>query len=208
MNSALFNNREEAALTLAEKLKKYKNKNCVVLAIPRGGVPLGKIIAETLNCPLDLLFTKKIGHPFNKEFAVGAVSLYGFTVNPTATDISASYLNNQAEEILNKLKEKKKILCGERASLSLKNKIVIVVDDGIATGQTILAALPHLRETGAAKIIVAVPVAPLDISSSIVSLTDNYICLYEAPTFNSIGAFYKDFSQVSDEEVKTIMKNH
>lgn len=206
MTSAIFKNREDAAFALAKKLQAYQNKNCVVLAIPRGGVPLGKIIADELHCPLDLLFVKKIGHPFHKEYAVGAVSLYGVSVNPDAVDVDPAYIKTEAELLINNLKEKKKNLCGNKPAVPIKGKTVIVVDDGIATGQTLLAAIPQIRRADAERIIVAVPVAPADISERFGKLTDEFICLHTDSNFSSIGAFYDDFSQVNDEEVKALLR--
>jgi putative phosphoribosyl transferase len=205
MIPVLFKNREDAAYKLADKLKAYKSKDCLVLAIPRGGVPLGKIIANELGCDLDLLYTKKIGHPLNKEYAVGAVSLYGVSKNQDASDVSDAYLIEQAEIIRRNLLVKKKELSGNKESINIENKTVIIVDDGIATGQTIEASINHLKEAGAKQIIIAVPVAPASAALIFSEKVNGFICLHTEEHFSSIGAFYEDFSQVSDEEVKNLL---
>jgi putative phosphoribosyl transferase len=205
MIPVLFKNREDAAHKLAEKLQAFKSMDCLVLAIPRGGVPLGKIIANELGCDLDLLYTKKIGHPHNKEYAVGAVSLYGLSRNPNAPDVSDAYLVEQAGIIRRKLLEKKKELSGNNESISIENKTVIIVDDGIATGQTIAASINHLKEAGAKQIIIAVPVAPTSAAIFFSEKVNGFICLHTEDHFSSIGAYYEDFSQVSDEEVKNLL---
>ncbi len=202
---AIFRNREEAAIRLAQELQRYKNTNALVLAIPRGGVPLGAIIAKNLNAELKLLFSKKIGHPFNKEYAIGAVTLFGYTINDDCRDVSTDYIESETVKIRESLQEKQKRLVGSEEILIIKDRLVIIIDDGIATGQTILASIQLLKDQSPKKLIVAVPVAPTRTVAKISRMVDELICLHITDDFSGIGQFYDDFSQVSDEEVRSLI---
>lgn len=197
----MFENRLDAASKLAEKLSRYKNTDAVVLAIPRGGVAIGKEIADKLNIPLEIILSKKIGHPRNPEFAIGSVSELGMVINDDIMDISMDYIQNEAARLQLQLKEKYKLFMGDRKPTDLKNKIVILVDDGIATGNTILATINMIKKKFPKKLIVAVPVAPPDTTRKINKEVDEMICLLTPADFYAVGQFYADFSQVSDEEV-------
>lgn len=203
---AIFKNREHAAIQLAQKLEHVKDSNALVLAIPRGGVPLGVIIARHLNAELDLLFSKKIGHPFNKEYAIGAVTSLGYTLNDDCTDVDKEYIEHEISTIRAALVEKQKRLIGKEQHLILNGKTVIIVDDGIATGQTILASIELIKRESPERIIIAVPVAPTHTSSMLAKHVDQVICLHTTDNFSGIGQFYDDFTQVSDEEVKDLIK--
>lgn len=202
----MFNNREDAALKLAEKLEKYKNTNGIILAIPRGGVPVGFTIAKKLKLPLEIILSKKIGHPFNSEYAIGSVTLHNIILNENIKDVSKEYIQKERLEILNKLKEKYKIFMGEKKQTDLKNKTVIIVDDGIATGNTILAAIEDIKQNKPKEIIVAAPVAPKSVASKLSKLVDDFICLELPIEFMAVGQFYKNFSQVNDEDVIELIK--
>jgi putative phosphoribosyl transferase len=196
----IFKNRYDAAMRLIPLLNKYKNEEGIVLAVPRGGVPIGYYIAKAYNLPLELLLTKKIGHPVNSELAIGAVSIDEQIIDDRF-NIPEAYIENETKKIRESLKERNKKFMGNRKPLEVKNKIVIIVDDGIATGNTLLAAIQMMKQKKAKKIIIAVPVAPYETANKIKEQVDDFICLYAPEDFWGVGQFYDDFSQVSDEEV-------
>jgi putative phosphoribosyl transferase len=200
-----FVDRFDAAAKLAKKLEKYKDQDGVILAVPRGGVPLGYYIAHYLNFTLDLLMTKKLGHPFNEEFAIGAVGLEDAIVEETE-GISPEYIEKETVNIQKQLRERYKKFMGEREPLNIEGKIVIIVDDGVATGRTILATLKMLRSKRPKKLIVAVPVASEQAAERISKEVDEFICLHTPNPFYGVGRFYQDFSQTSDEVVIKLLK--
>lgn len=173
----LYKNRIDAALRLIPLVEKYKNENGVILAVPRGGIPLGFILAKHLKFPLDILLTKKIGHPQNKELAIGAVSMDGEIIDPRF-DIPKAYLEHEIPKIRKSLNEKYIRYMGSRQPVSLNNKIVIIIDDGLATGNTILAAIRVIRKKHPAKIVVAVPVAPESAKKKLENYADDFLCPY------------------------------
>jgi putative phosphoribosyl transferase len=201
-----FKDRTDAATQLIPLLKKYKNTDCVVLAVPRGGVPMGCLIAKALNAPLDLLMTKKIGFPHNPECAIGAVSLEGQLIDKSL-DIDPSYIESETHRLRQLMQERYQKLMGNSKPLTVKNKIVIIVDDGIATGYTLMAAIELLRTKKPDKIVVAVPVAPSDTAETIKGLVDDFICLHTPDDLFSISAFYEDFSQVTDDMALNLLRN-
>lgn len=202
-----FKNRDEAGQILAVRLQKYKDPNTIVLAIPRGGVPIGYIVAKSLNAPLDLVLSKKIGHPTHKEYAIGAVTLNNRVLSEAAKHISSEYIDLETARIREKLKNKFKEYYGDKKPLKLQDKIIIIVDDGIATGNTILSTIEMLYEEKPQKIVVAIPVtsssALMKLESS--SLIDEVVCLLLPEYFRAVGQFYEDFDQVTDEEVKKLL---
>lgn len=202
-----FKNRDEAGQILAVRLQKYKDPNTIVLAIPRGGVPIGYIVAKSLNAPLDLVLSKKIGHPTHKEYAIGAVTLNNRVLSEAAKHISSEYIDLETARIREKLKNKFKEYYGDKKPLKLQGKIIIIVDDGIATGNTILSTIQMLYEEKPQKIVVAIPVtsssALMKLESS--SLIDEVVCLLLPEYFRAVGQFYEDFDQVTDEEVKKLL---
>lgn len=200
----IYTDRQNAALKLISLLEKFKNDNCVILAIPRGGVPIGYYIARKFHFPMDLLLTKKIGHPLNKEVAIGAVSLEDEIVD-NYPYINVGYIENQIEEIRESLKKRYENFVGGRTLVNVKNKTVIIVDDGIATGNTLLAAIKMIRGKSPKKIVVAVPVAPTDSAQKISDNVDEFICPIITDDFRGVGSFYLNFSQVSDEVVVEFM---
>lgn len=202
----MFRNRYDAALKLIPFLEKYKNERGVVFAIPRGGVPIGYYIAKHYNLPLELLLTKKIGHPGNEEFAIGAVSLEDYIIDERH-NIPESYIENEIKRIRESLKERYKKFMGDRKPVDMEGKIVIIVDDGIATGNTLLAAIRMMRQKHPKKIVVAIPVAPREAAEKIKKHVDDFICLHIADDFYGVGQFYLDFSEVSDEEVIRLLKD-
>ena len=201
-----YKNRTKAGLVLAKKLAKYKNKNAVVVAIPRGGVPIGKIIAEYLNLPLEVELSKKIGHPFQPEYAIGAVSL-DTRILEEGLEIPQKYIDEETEKIREMLRQRFQKYSQGRPRESLVGKIVIIVDDGIATGLTIESTVDLVAKHQPQKIVIAVPVAP---SSSLEKLENNkavdeIICPLIPLEFVSVGRFYEKFPQVSDEEVVQLL---
>lgn len=205
MHNQLFSNRTEAGILLAEKLKKYKSANAVVLAIPRGGVVLGYQIAKRLEISLDLVMSKKIGHPNNKEYAIGSVSLESAIISDVK-DIPEEYIHNEILRIRKNLHKKYALFMGNRESIDVKNKIVILVDDGIATGNTLLASIEMLRINKPEKIVVAVPVVPQSTIEEVERVSDEFIYLLVPQYFTSVGAFYEDFEQVNEEEVIEMLR--
>lgn len=204
----LFKNRTEAGEKLAHHLKEYADKDVIVLSIPRGGVVVGYEIAKEFNCPLDVIIPRKIGAPNNPEFAIGAVSLDGaFILNPEINKeiLDKEYLKKEIEKQREEIKRRFKIYRGEKPFPDLNNKIVILTDDGIATGSTMLLAVKSLKEK-AKKIIIAVPVAPIDTYNRFLKIVDHFICLYLPEFFYAVGQFYEDFRQTTDEEVIKLLK--
>lgn len=203
----MFRDRIDAGHRLAEKLMKFKDENVVVLAIPRGGLPIGAIVAKTLNAPLDVVLTKKIGHPFNKEYAIGAVSLEGMILMD-GIDVTKEYIEEETSRIRETLKLRRDQYYKQRSPMSIKKKTVVVIDDGIATGNTILATIDLIKKQEPNKIVVAVPVAPY---LAIQKLKNNpnvdvVVCLDTPPDFRAVGQFYEKFDQVLDAEAIRILE--
>ncbi|TRX36599.1 phosphoribosyltransferase [Flavobacterium sp. ZT3R18] len=197
--------RKEAGILLSEKLKKNQDGNSIVLAIPRGGVPVGYEIAQKLHLPLDIILSKKIGHPMNKEFAIGAMTI-DTTIIDEHPGIPEQYITDEIIRLKKLLREKHQLYMGNREPLAVKGKNVIVVDDGIATGNTLLACISMLRKRKPAKIIVAVPVLPLDVLEIFKQQTDEFVYLITSSNFRSVGAFYDQFYQVEDDEVIQMLR--
>lgn len=202
----MFKDRYDAAMELALKLENYKGRDGIVLAIPRGGVPIGYVIAKELGFPLEITLSKKIGHPNNPEYAIGSVSLDGLVINENVKDVSPEYIHQEAARILQNLKTKFKFYMGDHEMSNLKNKTVIVVDDGIATGSTIMATVQSIRKMNPKEIIVASPVASPHSIKKLKEVADEIICLSVPQNFMGVGQFYYDFSQVEDEEVIQLLK--
>lgn len=205
----MFKNREEAGLLLADKLVNYSNKkDTVIVAVPRGGVPVGYQICKKLNIPLEIVLSKKIGHPLNKEYAIGAVTLDSFILSEAVPGISNKYVENEIENIRSILKQRQKLFYGSKKPIIFKNKTVIIVDDGVATGNTLIASIELIKLAAPLKIIVALPVAPPSALKKIKILpaVDVTICLLEPRDFKAVGQFFEDFKQVDDTEVIDLLK--
>ena len=199
MYNEILQDRKEAAILLSDKLEKYQSSDAVILAIPRGGVPIGYEIAKNLHVPLDIILSKKIGHPLNKEFAIGAVSLDSSFIDEHP-DISAAYIESEIKKLRASLLEKYNLYMGDRKPTDVKGKTVILVDDGIATGNTLLACIAMLRKSKPKKIVVAVPVVPFDTVRAIQQKADEFVYLIASKNFRGVGGFYEDFEQVNDDE--------
>ncbi len=204
-----FKDRNEAGFLLADKLMKYRNTDAVILAIPRGGVPLAFIIAKKLYLPLEIVLSKKIGHPYHKEYAIGAVTLKSRILSDAALDVSTAYIEEETKKIRELLQKRYNGYYGEKKPLQLKDKILIIVDDGIATGNTILSTIKMLHDEKPTKIIVAIPVAPPTAIKKLENspFIDEIICLYTPSSFQAVGQFYENFNQVNDIEVNQLLKN-
>jgi putative phosphoribosyl transferase len=203
----MFKNRKEAAELLVERLDKFKDTDSVILAIPRGGVPIGHYLATKLNLEMDIALSKKIGHPLNPEFAIGSVSLYGSNVNTGISEISENYIKRETENLLNKLRQKHQLYTKNRKPIIIKNRTVIVTDDGIATGNTMHGIIVMLKKIQPSQIIIAVPVAPPDTVYNLKKEVDEIICLDTPWNFMAVGQFYEEFSQVEDDEVISLLND-
>jgi len=203
-----FRDRIEAGYSLAKVLIHYKNLDALILAIPRGGVPIGKIVADELGLPLEVILSKKIGLPTQKEYAIGAVSLVGSVVNPNI-NVSEYYIKSETKRIQDLLQQRYKNYYKDRVPLSLKDKIVIIVDDGIATGFTLLSTIQMIRQQSPYKVVVAVPVAsPRGVEWLKEQIAiDEVIVLLAPDNFQSVGQFYETFEQVTDQEVDKILSS-
>lgn len=205
----MFADREDAAIALVEKLTNYKDsEDTVIITIPRGGVPLGAVMAKMLNLPLDIVLSKKIGHPLHKEFAIGAVTLEDVILTDKAVQASDAYIDSETERIRELLQQRYDMYYDNNEPLNLKDKTVIIVDDGVATGNTLISSIELIKMQQPAKIIVALPVAPPSTFKKIEALpmVDDIICILVPDDFYAVGQFYKDFSQVSDVEVVRLLK--
>ncbi len=205
----MFTDRFDAGRQLSVKLSKYKNKDAIILAIPRGALQIGFVLAKELKLKLDVAFSKKIPYPGDPEFAIGAVSLEGEILDDKLIEvqnISRNYVEEKIKEIRELLKKRYKNYTGKNKPADIKNKIVIITDDGIATGKTMLATIDLVKKKKPKKIVVAVPVASKEIIDSLKLLVDEVICLYTPETFYGIGQFYNNFEQVEDEEAIKLLK--
>ena len=196
----MFKNRFDAAQKMLPYLEKHRKENGVVLAIPRGSVPIAYVIARHLHFYLDLMMTKKIVYPCNPEFAVGSVSLIGRILDPRK-EVDPDYINEETARIQELLHKQYEKFMGDQKPVSLTNKTVILVDDGIATGYTMLESIEIVREQNPKEIVVAVPVAPVEAVEYFRSRVDEFICLHQANDFKEVGQFYGDFSTVTDDEI-------
>jgi len=201
----VFKDRLEAARLLAKKLELYKSLDGIVYAVPRGGVPIGYFIAGHLHFALEVILTKKIGHPINSEYAIGSVSLQGRILDETH-DVPKSYIESETERIREDLERKYRLFMGKRQPLNPEGKIVIVVDDGIATGNTLMASFDILRKKNPKKLIAAVPVIPFNRVKEISRHVDELVYLTSPKEFHGVGQFYENFEQVSDAEVMGLLK--
>ena len=205
----VFKNRIEAANLLADQLQAYKEKNALILAIPRGGVPMGYIIAKQLHLPLEVVLSKKIGHPMHKEYAIGAVTLKSQVLSEAAKEVSKSYIEEETKKIRNLLSKRYQYYNGNKKPQELKDKILIIVDDGIATGNTIISTLEMLHKEQPKKIVVAIPVSSQSALQKLRStaFVDEVICLSAPMNFRAVGQFYENFDQVDDTQVKAFLNS-
>ena len=199
-----FENREEAGMRLAAEINHKKIKADFVIALPRGGVPVGNMIAKELNIPLRLCFIRKIGHPANEEYAIGAVSEYDEIISEKGQE-SEKYLQEKINTAQLRIKEMKKKFGHEYKETELKNKVVILVDDGVATGSCLKLAAKEMRSYAVKQIIIATPVCPSNTVQAMREISDHFICIVQPIHFIGIGGYYNDFKQLSDNEVAAML---
>ncbi len=205
----MFEDRADAAHQLAERLAHLRGRDPLVLAIPRGAVPMGRIIADALEGELDVVLVRKLGAPGNPELAVGAVGEDGeVRVNPDARrlGIDEAYLEREAERQLETLRERRQRYSGVHAPIDPRGRIVVVVDDGAATGSTVLAALRVLRAKGPERLIAALGAAPPSTVRELETIADEVVCIEQPEPFFAVGQFFADFGQVDDEEVVELLR--
>lgn len=206
----LFHDRYDAGKRLAEKLEAYRGQNVEVFALPRGGVPLGAEIAGSLKVPLNLIITKKIGHPHNPEYAVGAVSEMGSVVynQDEISEISPLWLEQEIKNLREEINRRRSVYLPGRCPTDLGGKTVVIVDDGIATGYTMAAAIEDLKKTKPTKIVVAIPVVPEEIALRIAGSVDELVSLrIEKFYLGAVGSYYENFSQLQDAEVIALLSS-
>lgn len=208
----LFNDRPDAAKKLVERLEHYRNRpDVIVLGLPRGGVVIAYEIAHNLGISLDITCARKIGAPFNPELAIGAVTESGDPVFNddllTRLNIPEQILEASVNEAKAEAQRRSQTYRKGRPPLDLKDKVVILVDDGLATGATMKAAIRSVSSLGAKHMVAAFPVAPPDTLEDIRAMVDEVICLYAPHDFAAVGQFYRRFDQTSDEEVMNLLRN-
>lgn len=203
---ALFLNRNAAAERLSKELLPYKGMSPLVVAIPRGAVPMGEIIAVSLSGDLDIVLVRKLGAPKNPEFAIGAVGESGWTYLSGNPGVSPVYIEQERLRQLSAIKSRRLLYTPFAQPTDPFNRIVIVVDDGLATGATMIAALHSLRARKPARLIVAIPVASVEAMEKVRKWADEVVCLVAPSDFGSVGQFYDEFLQVTDNDVCKIMR--
>lgn len=206
----MFKDRVEAGQKLALRLAGCRGQDAIALAIPRGGVIVAAEVAKELNIPLDLIIPRKIGAPGNPELAIGAVAGEGkvFINEPLAKSmhLPESYLQEEVRREVEEIGRRRQQYLGKRPSPDLRGKTVIIIDDGLATGYTALAAVRSVQSEKPEKVVLAVPVAPVETIKFLQTEVDELVVLETPAFFYAVGQFYRDFSQVSDREVIDILK--
>ncbi len=198
----IFKDRSEAGKKLSRLLNDFRDMNAIILALPRGGVVVGAEVARALNLPLDIIVTRKIGAPGNSEYAIGAIDIEGNGVFNEAeiANVDKKWLENEVAKEKQEAERRWKEYRGARGPLELTGKTAIIVDDGIATGMTMKAAVRYAKALGAQNVVIAVPVAPMDSVSEL--QTEAEVRTLETPAlFFAVGQFYEDFPQITDKEV-------
>ena len=204
----IFKNREEAARLLADRLATYTGKHPLILAIPRGAVPMGKIIADALDGELDVILVRKLSAPGNPEYAVGSVDESGHTtINPDVEGtVDEEYFAEEVRRQMETMRKRRALYTPVRSPIDPHDRIVIVVDDGIATGSTMLAALHAVRRKKPKKLIAAIGVAPQESVERLRHAADEVACLQMPTWFTAVGQFFQEFPQVEDDEVVGILR--
>ena len=207
----LFKDREDAGKRLGRALLEFRGKRVVVLGMPRGGVVVAKEVAEALDAPLDIVVTRKIGAPGESEFALGAVTQDGdVIVDRQAAELvgaTAEYLQDETRRKKSEVRERMKALRGDMPYPSLQGKTAIIADDGMATGNSMRAAIQSARKRGPKDLVVAVPVAPHESVDEISREGTRVVCLEQPRPFFAVGEFYNNFEQVDDSEVRRLLED-
>lgn len=206
----MFANRKEAGMLLAKKLVKFKDKNAIILAIPRGGVPVAYSVAKELNVKFDLIFPRKLPIPYDPEAGFGAVIDDTIVLNKkllAVLDLKPNEITKIIKEVQKEIKRRTKKYRGKKPFPNLKNKTVIIIDDGLASGYTMLAAIKHVKKK-AKKVVAAVPVASISAAREVKPKADEFICLVISPEpVFAVASFYESFPDLTDEEVISYLKN-
>ena len=204
----VFADRRDAGRKLAQALSSYQGQGAVVYAVPRGGVIVAAEVARSLGAPLDLVIARKVGHPLSPEYAIAAVGEDGiaFTNPQEMESIDKEWFEQQVLVQKEEARRRRKIYMQGRASVDVKNKTGVIVDDGLATGLTMFAAIEDVRQRGPRRVVVAVPVAPPETLRRLRLVADEVVVLCTPQDFRSIGSFYSEFPQVSDAEVVEALK--
>ena len=206
----MFHDRIDAARRLALRLQAYRGHQPLVLAIPRGAVPMAQSIASALQGDFDVVLVRKLGAPMQPEFAVGSVDESGWiylSPHAAAAGADTGYISAEKARQLALIRERRALYTPLRPPLSPMGRIVIVVDDGLATGATMIAALHSLRQHGPARLICAIPGASPEALALVRPLADEVLCLQAPANFQAVGQFYEDFGQVEDEQVIALLKS-
>jgi predicted phosphoribosyltransferase len=208
----MFKNRTDAGQQLANVLNDHDIEADIVLAIPRGGLPVGRVVADSLGVPLDIVSARKLGAPWNSELAIGAVASDGTVwLNESLIsqiEVEDSYIEEQIDHEREVALKKIERYRGDRPPLELRGKTVLVVDDGVATGATTIACIRQIRNADAERVILAVPVAPPDTVERLHAEADEVLCVEVPPHFGAVGQFYESFTQVSDEQAKAHLETY
>lgn len=206
----MFRDRDEAAGLLVGKLQAYKGKNPLILAIPRGAVPMARIIASELEGELDVVLVRKLRAPHQAELAIGSVDESGWTYLADYAELyggNHDYIESEKRIQLGTLRKRRAQYTPIRPPIDPRGRIVIVVDDGLATGATMISALHGLRVRNPARLVCAVPVSPSDTLEKVTKLADEVVCLETPEFFQAVGQFYRHFGQIEDDEVIRILKD-
>jgi putative phosphoribosyl transferase len=204
----MFDSRADAARQLASALARYRGRNPLILAIPRGAVAMGRILADELAGELDVVLVRKLRSPFSTEFAIGAIDESGWTYiadHAAGSGADAAYLEREKQEQLETLRRRRAQYTPARLPIDPKDRIVIVVDDGLATGASMIAALHAARAKQPQRLVCAVPVAPPESLERVRPLADEVVCVAAPEEFYAVGQFYRAFPQVEDEEVVAML---
>lgn len=212
VTASIFPDRKAVGEQLAERLIEYKDHDAVVLALPRGGLPVAFEVAKALNAPLDVILVRKIGAPGQPELAVGAVVDGGSPETVINEDVKEplgiddSYIEEESARQLVEIERRRKLYIGDRSRPEIAGKTAIIVDDGIATGATVRAAVHAARRRSPEWLVLAVPVAPPDAVESLRGEVDDLVCLHTSSLFGAISPYYREFHQLDDEEVVSILE--